>query len=85
MNYAVQAGSIHALLSKGHIDQVTGAGAESLNKSRCGCDGKQVAKATSKNVSFQSAKIGAGLSFGSITQSAVSTASAKNIRGGGRR
>lgn len=82
MNYAVQAASIKAFISKGSIDQVTGASAEALNKAPCGCAGTQVATAKSKSVSLQVATIKSGVALGSISQSAVSTALAKNVRGG---
>jgi hypothetical protein len=83
-NYALQVGSMKSLIGFGGIEQVAGAGAESVNLSRCGCKGKQVAKANSKNTSFQAAYIHSGLSVGHISQSAVATSTAKNIRGGGR-
>jgi hypothetical protein len=79
-NYAVQVGAIKSHFSKGNVKQVAGAGAESINKASCGCEGKQVATAHSKNVSLQVATINSGYSFGSINQSAVSTSLAKNIR-----
>jgi hypothetical protein len=79
-NYAHQTGVIKAIVSKGHIKQVTGASAEAINEGNCGCSGKQVAKATSKNTSFQVATIHAGFSSGSINQSAVSTSLARNSR-----
>ena len=80
VNYAHQTGAIKAIVSKGHIKQVTGAAAEAVNESGCGCAGKQVAKATSKNTSFQVGTIHAGFSSGSINQSAVSTSMARNTR-----
>jgi len=79
-NYAHQTGAIKAIVSMGHITQVTGAAAEAVNESGCGCGGKQVAKATSKNTSFQVGTIHAGVSSGSINQSAVSTSLARNTR-----
>jgi hypothetical protein len=80
LNYAKQLGSVHAAFSKGSIKQVTGAGAEALNQSHCGCPGSQTANAFAKNHSIQAATIGAGVSIGSINQSAVATSLAKNIR-----
>lgn len=80
VNYAKQTGAIKAIISKGHIKQVTGASAEAINEGNCGCSGKQVAKAASKNTSFQVATIHAGFSLGSINQSAVSTSLAHNAR-----
>jgi hypothetical protein len=80
VNYATQSGAIKALVSKGHIKQVTGASAEAYNEGNCGCAGHQTAKAYSKNTSFQIGTISAGLSVGSINQSAVSTATAVNSR-----
>lgn len=83
MNYAKQIATINAGKSFGKIEQVTGAGAEAINKSSCGCKGKQVAKANAKNVSFQVGTINAGFTMGSISQSAVTTSLAKNVRGHG--
>lgn len=80
LNYATQIGSIKSFVSKGHIKQMTGASAEAINKSTCGCKGDQVAKANAKNVSFQVGTIHAGFSVGSINQTAVTTALAKNTR-----
>lgn len=90
LNFAKQMGTIKAQSGhskhgwgksvKSRIDQMTGASAEAINKSSCGCKGKQVAKAFAKNNSFQTAKI---YGVGTITQSAVSSALAKNVRGGG--
>ncbi len=80
LNFAVQAGSIHALVSKGNIKQVAGASAEAINKGSCGCSGEQIANAVSKNTSFQVGTIKAGFSVGSINQSGVSTSTAKNVR-----
>jgi hypothetical protein len=77
-NYAHQTGAIKAIVSKGHIKQVTGAAAEAINEGSCGCVGERVAKATSKNTSFQVGTIHAGFSSGSISQSAVSTSLARN-------
>ena len=81
VNYAHQSGAIKTMMNKGHINQETGAAAEASNVSSCGCAGKQVAKATSKNTSFQVATIHALSSHGSINQSSVSTAMAHNYRG----
>jgi hypothetical protein len=80
MNLAVQSGAIKAIVSKGSVKQVTGASAEAINKSNCGCKGSQEATAHSKNVSFQVGTITPGFSVGSINQSAVSTSLAKNVR-----
>jgi len=77
-NYAEQTGAIRAVVSRGHIDQVTGAAAEAINERSCGCSGKQVAVASSKNTSFQVATIQGRFSTGSITQSSVSTSVAHN-------
>ena len=80
LNYAVQIGSVKALFNKGGIKQVTGAGAEAINESFCGCKGEQHANAFAKNVSIQTATIKGGLSVGSVNQSAVATSFAKNYR-----
>jgi hypothetical protein len=80
LNYAAQLGSVKALFSKGNIKQVTGASAEAINKSNCGCKGSQTANAFAKNNSIQVATIKAGVSIGSINQSAVATSLAKNVR-----
>lgn len=85
INLATQVGSIKAIVSKGNLKQLTGASAEAINKTTCGCRGKMKAGATAKNVSFQAGTIHAGFSFGSINQQAVSSAVAKNVRSGGRR
>jgi hypothetical protein len=78
VNYAKQTGAIKSIYSSGHIHQDTGAAAEAINEGNCGCAGKRVAKATSKNTSFQSATIQGHSSKGSITQSAVSTSLSRN-------
>lgn len=85
LNYAHQVGSIKALVSKGKITQVTGASAEAINKSKCGCKGSQTALANAKNVSFQAATVTSGFHKGGIEQTAVTSAIAKNVRGGGYR
>ncbi len=80
-NLAVQVGTISAYHnSKGRVKQVTGAGAESLNKSGCGCKGVQKASAVSKNVSIQVGRIDSHHSVGSISQSSISTALSSNKR-----
>ncbi len=81
LNLAKQVGTINAGFSKGSVNQVTGAAAEAINKSKCGCKGDQTAKAMSKNISFQVGTINAGKSIGSVDQSAISTSLAKNVRG----
>jgi hypothetical protein len=78
VNYAHQTGAIKSMVNKGHIHQDAGAAAEAINEGNCGCAGKRVAKATSKNTSFQVATIKAGYNSGSIRQSSVSTALARN-------
>jgi hypothetical protein len=78
VNYAHQTGAIKTVTSKGHINQDTGAAAEATNEGNCGCVGKRVAKATSKNTSFQVATIQGHTSTGSINQSSFSTALAHN-------
>jgi hypothetical protein len=80
-NYAHQLADIGAYKTKGHIDQVTGAAAEAVNESDCGCTGSRTAVAVAKNTSFQVGAIHATFTSGSITQSAVSTALAHNISG----
>ena len=77
-NYAHQTGAIKSMTNKGHIHQDAGAAAEAINEGNCSCKGKRVAKATSKNTSFQVATIKAGYNSGSINQSSVSTALARN-------
>jgi hypothetical protein len=77
-NYAHQTGAIKTVTSKGHIHQDTGAAAEAINEGNCGCAGERVAKATSKNTSFQVATIKGHYSAGSINQSSVSTSLARN-------
>ena len=78
VNYAHQTGAIKSMVNKGHIHQDAGAAAEAINEGNCGCAGKRVAKATSKNTSFQVATIKSGYNSGSIRQSSVSTALARN-------
>ena len=78
VNYAKQTGAIKSMTNKGHIHQDAGAAAEAVNEGNCSCKGKRVAKATSKNTSFQVATITTGYNSGSIKQSSVSTALARN-------
>jgi len=78
VNYAKQTGAIKTMTSKGRINQDTGAAAEAVNEGNCGCAGKRVAKATSKNTTFQVAKIQGRFSKGSINQSSFSTSLARN-------
>ncbi len=78
VNYAKQTGAIKSMTNKGHIHQDAGAAAEAVNEGNCSCKGKRVAKATSKNTSFQVATIQSGYNSGSIKQSSVSTALARN-------
>ncbi|MGF1619436.1 MAG: hypothetical protein ACFCUR_02340 [Rhodomicrobiaceae bacterium] len=80
LNLALQVGSISAYHSTGSVKQVTGAGAESINKANCGCKGLQTANSVSKNVSIQVGRINSHHSVGSIDQSAVSTAFSSNRR-----
>lgn len=82
LNYAKQIASIHAFKAYGGIKQVTGAGAESINKADCGCTGSQTATSFAKNYSFQVGTVKSGISGGWIDQSAVATSVSKNIRSG---
>ena len=80
-NMAAQVGAIFG--SKvSHLEQVAGATAEAVNKAKCGCTpGKQVANAHAKNVSIQVGKIDSyGGFISKLSQTAVSSATAKNIR-----
>jgi hypothetical protein len=80
LNLAVQVGSVKSFFSKGGVKQVTGAGAESLNRSECGCIGSQTATSVSKNVSLQVGSISGGLNVGKIDQSSISTSYSSNAR-----
>jgi hypothetical protein len=82
LNLAKQAAAIHG--SKvSHLEQVAGATAKAINKANCGCvPAKQVANAHSKNVSIQVGKIdNYGGYISKLSQTAVSSATAKNVRG----
>lgn len=80
LNYATQVASVKTLFSKGKVEQVTGASAEAINKSNCGCKGSQTANAFAKNNSIQVATVKSGFNVGGISQSAVATSLAKNVR-----
>lgn len=82
LNYAKQIANMKTFKNYGGIKQVTGAGAESINKADCGCTGSQTATSFAKNNSFQSATIKSVISNGWIDQSAVATSVSKNIRSG---
>ena len=81
LNMAVQAASIsgHKI---SHLEQITGATAEALNEANCGCQpGLQVANAHAKSVSIQVGKIESYGGFvGKLSQTAVSSATAHNVR-----
>jgi hypothetical protein len=80
LNYATQIATVKSHMNKGKIEQVTGASAEALNKSGCGCHGSQTAHAFAKNNSIQVATVKSGFTVGGISQSAVATSTAKNLR-----
>ncbi len=85
LNFATQIASAKGRY-EGRLEQVTGAAADAVNKAKCGCKaGLQSAHAHSKNVSIQVGKVEAYKGYAKVTQSAVSTAVARNIRGGGHR
>lgn len=81
-NMAAQTGAIFGN-KVSHLEQVAGATAEAINKAKCGCaPAKQVANAHAKNVSIQVGKIDSyGGYISKLSQTAVSSATAKNIRG----
>lgn len=82
LNYAKQAAAVYGN-KVSHVEQVAGATAEAINEAKCGCaPAKQVANAHSKNVSIQVGKIDSyGGYVSKLSQTAVSSATAKNIRG----
>ena len=80
MNLAAQVAKVHTE-QKGKFEQITGAAADAINKANCGClPTSQTAHATSKNVSLQVGKLEAYHGNAKLSQTAVSTAIAKNIR-----
>jgi hypothetical protein len=81
LNLAVQIGKVRAG-GNAKIEQVAGAAADAINKANCGCQAaSQTAHASSKNVSLQLGSASSYFGKATLSQTAVSTSVAKNIRG----
>lgn len=81
LNLALQVGTVSGYKASS-LEQISGAAAEAINKSNCGClPGSQTAHAGAKNVSIQFGKVTSVKGKASLSQTAVATSVAKNIRG----